>query len=177
MAERPGPPDSGNGAQLGRTGSSEAAGGSKGAAIGVADGLPARRGRQGLDGEGVDITFQHIIQGRVYQAVPGDRGHTPKCLGYDPYPIVAVAARRARMAGMKVTFIVDYQLNRGEPGDQFFAQPPFSGRLAHEPRSARASRVLPLSHMTCGIMKTSIAALMPKTLKLTQTPSAKFRAI
>jgi len=130
-----------------------------------------------LDGQRVNIALQHVIHGRVNQAVPGNGGHAAKRVGYNAHAEVAVAPRSARMTGVKVTFVVDFQSNRGEPGDQPFAQTLLAGCIVHQLRSACASRVLPLSQMTCGTMKISIATLMPNTLKLTHTLSAKFRAM
>ena len=93
-----------------------------------------------------------------------------------------VSAGGTRVAGMQVTFVFDGEIQRRE----FLGEPPpqslcaggavHGGAASGRAASGRAGFVLPLSHSTCGIMKSSIATLMPKTLKFTQTLSAKFRA-
>ena len=37
----------------------------------------------------MDVAYQHVIDGRVNQAVAGNGGHASKGLGHDPHAIVA----------------------------------------------------------------------------------------
>ena len=136
--------------------------------------LTGRGRRKRLNRQCVDIARQHVIHGRVNQAVAGNGGHAAKDLGHYPHAVVAVTAGGTRMTGMQVTLVFNDQLNRCEPGNQPFAQTLLAGWVAH---SADADLVLPFSHRTCGIMKMSVATLMPTTLKLTHVLSEKFCAM
>lgn len=75
-----------------------------------------------LNGERVDIAFQHVIHGCVNQPVARDGGNAAKGLSHDAHPIVALPAGGARMSGVQMAFVFDHQLNRCEPGNQLFAQ-------------------------------------------------------
>ena len=133
----------------------------------------------------MDIGLQHVADGRINQAMTGHRAHPAKGFGHDAHPVMTMAAGRAGVARMKAAFVLDYEFERGEAGLEALSQPLFTSREGrfcrrrgrHVPPSAVAAAVFPCSQMTCGIMKISIAALMPNTLKLTQTLSGKFHAM
>ncbi len=91
--------------------------------------------------------------------------------------IVSTTVRSAGVTGMQVTLIQDVKKGRPESSLQPFAQAGFAVAAAHQACPGCACLILPLSQRACGITKTNVAALMPNTLKLTQTPSAKLRAM
>ena len=142
------------------------------------------RGR-GVDGERMDIGLQHVADGGVNQAMPGDRGHPAKGLGHDAHAIMTLPAGGAGVARVEAAFVFDHEFERGEAGDEPVSQPLFTSRQSrlrgcagrHVSPFAGAVPVLPCSQMTCGIMKINIATVMPKTLKLTHTLSGKFHAM
>lgn len=141
----------------------------------------------------MDFAFQEIAEGGIHQAVPRDRGDAAERLRHDVDPKMALSAGGSGMPDVQVALVLDAELERGELGREPFSQPLFAARTAHvgapleglpeeppvglsEEVFACAGLVLVVSHTTWGIMKSSIATLMPKTLKFTQTLSAKFRA-
>jgi len=78
---------------------------------------------------------------------------------------------------LKTHAVRDGELDGRECGDQPFAQPRLPRRAAHGGAAPDAAGLIfPCSQMTWGIMNTSIAALMPNTLKFTHTLSGKLRA-
>ena len=78
---------------------------------------------------------------------------------------------------VQMTLVRDGELDGRECGDEPFAQPRLPRRAAHGGAAPDAAGlILPCSQMTWGIMNTSIAALMPNTLKFTHTLSGKLRA-
>ena len=133
----------------------------------------------------MDIGLQHVADGRVNQAMTCERGHPPKGLRDDAYAIVTLPAGGAGVARVKAAFVFDQEFERGEASLEPAPQPLFTsgeGRLSlrlgrHVPPSAGAAAIFPCSQMTCGIMKISIATVMPNTLKLTHTLSGKFHAM
>src|SRR5260370_39140107 len=138
-----------------------------------------------VDGERMDIGLQHVADGRVNQAMTGDRGHAAKGLGHDAHAIMTLPAGGAGVARVEAAFVFDHEFERSEAGFEPVPQPLLASRESrlrrrlgrHVPPSAGAAAVFPCSQMTCGIMKISIATVMPNTLKLTQTPSGKFHAM
>ena len=106
-----------------------------------------------------------------------DGGNAAERLSHDTYAKMALAAGGSRMSGMQVAFVFDIELHRREFCHQPLAQSFFAACASHGGAVPDGTGlVLPLSHSTWGIMKISIARLMPNTLKFTQTLSAKFRA-
>ena len=138
-----------------------------------------RRGRC-LDSQRVDVGFQQVVDGGVHQPVARHRGYAAERLGHYGYAEMTVASRRPGMAGVPVALVLDDEQQRGKTRLQALAQSLFAAgrRLIHSlwPRSDCAVLVLPLSHRICGIMKISMATVMPNTLKLTQMLSSKFQA-
>ena len=106
------------------------------------------------------------------------RGYAAERLGHDAYAEMTVASRRPRMTGVQVAFVLDDQQRRRKTGLQAPPQALFAGAgLNHgSALSDGLAWLLPLSHSTCGTMNISMAAVMPNTLNLTHTPSAKFCA-
>src|ERR1700691_2260603 len=62
-----------------------------------------------LDGQGVNVGFEQVIDRGVYQAVARHRGHAAESLSDDPYPKMAVTSRGPGVAGMQVTLVLDDQ--------------------------------------------------------------------
>ena len=122
--------------------------------------------------------FDHISQSGVDQPMPGEGSDATERLRNDAHPEVALAAGCcADVPGVQMAFILDLQLYGVEAALQSAADPLRAGRGLHRQlRPGWATRALPLSHNTCGIMNTSIAAVMPNTLKFTHTLGAKVRA-
>ena len=77
------------------------------------------------------------------------------------------------VTGVQMALILDVQLQGGEARLERLPQTLFAAGIQVCPGAAL---VLPLSHSTCGIMNSIMAAVMPKTLKFTQTCSGKLRA-
>ncbi len=125
----------------------------------------------------MNIALEHIGHGFVDQPVPRDRGQAAKRLGDDADTEVALTAGGARMPGMVVAVIFNEEGYRREADHERRAQALFPRGMGHGLPSAGDGLVLPLNQMTCGIMNTSMAAVMPNTLKLTQMRSSKFCAM
>lgn len=129
-------------------------------------------GRQRFNRERMDIALQEIIDCGVDQPVPGDRGNPSKRLGHDPYAKVAKTARRAGMAFMQMTIVLHAKLGRGKAALQSFSQAlrATGCELTHIPGRSGGADVgadstvgftLPLSHSTCGNMKSIVAGVIP----------------
>src|ERR1700733_10526594 len=144
----------------------------------------------GFYGQGVDVGLQQVADGGIDQPMPRHRSQVAEGFGHDGDAEMAVAARRSRMAGVQVTLVLDEQQGGRKTNLQAPAQALFTGgRLVHGqawpwpwpwpgPGSGSdcAALVLVLSQKTWGSMNTSMAAVMPNTLKFTQILSSKFRA-
>jgi len=130
-----------------------------------------------FDRERVDIALQHVGERGVHQAVARHGGDAAERLGHDTHAKMALSADGPRMSGVQVTFVLDAELQRGKFGDEAPAQTLLAGRAAHGGSvPGRTGLVLLFSQNTWGIMKRSVAALIPITLKYTHTLSVKFRA-
>ncbi len=135
------------------------------------------RRRQRLDRQGVDFAFQQVAERRIDQAVARYGGNAAKRFRDDAYTKMTRSAGRSGMADVSVTLILDRKLEGRKMGHELPAQTLFAHGGAHggaAPDSVGLIRLF--SHSTWGIMNTSIAALMPNTLKFTQALSARFRA-
>jgi hypothetical protein len=66
----------------------------------------------------VDVGFQHVVHGGIYQAVAGDGGDSAKGFGDDSHSKVALAAGGAGMTGVVVAFVLDVKFQGREAGDQ-----------------------------------------------------------
>jgi len=113
--------------------------------------------------------------------MPGNRGESPECRGDDAHAKVTRAAGGTGMPRMQVALVLDDKLERRELAYQAIAQQPGAVRCGGAVRHGGAvsdstRRSLLLSQSTCGIMNTTMAAVMPKTLNLTHASSSKFRA-
>ena len=107
--------------------------------------------------------------------MPGNRGKSTERLSDDAHAKVARAARSTGVSCMQVALVMDDKLDRRELPHQPLAQA--LGSLAHGGAASDSTRrSLLLSQSTCGIMNTTMAPLMPKTLNFTHTSSSKFRA-
>ena len=136
---------------------------------------PRRRTR--IDRQRVYIALQEVGERRVDEAVARHGRDAAERLGDDPYAKMALAAGGTGMSGVPVTLVFDGKLERSKFAREPPAQPFFSAGVAHGGAPSDCTgRILPLSQNTCGIMKSSIATLIPNTLKLTQTLSVKVRA-
>ena len=125
----------------------------------------------------MDFAPQHVAERGVDQAVAHYRGNAAKRFGHDAYTKMARSAGCSCMAGVPVTFVLDRELDGRKTGYELPAQTLLAFSDAHGgATSDRAGLILLLSHSTWGIMNSSIAALMPNTLKFTQALSAKLRA-
>jgi hypothetical protein len=105
----------------------------------------------------------------------GNGGESPERLGDDAHAKVTRAPRGAGVSRMQVALILDDELERRELPHQPIAQalrPICHGGAV----SDSTRRSLLFSQSTCGIMNTTMAALMPKTLNFTHTSSSKLRA-
>jgi len=79
---------------------------------------------------------------------------------------------RSGVTGVQMAFILDDELQRPELGDQPLTQALFAGRAVHGGAASDcAGFILRFSHITWGIMNTSIAAVIPKTLNFTHIAS------
>jgi len=136
--------------------------------------------RQRLDGKRMNVVLQKIIDGRVDQPVPGHRRYSSKRFRHDPYPKMTLPARGAGVACVQVTLIRHAELGGRKAALQSFAKALRSIGYdpAHDVGGAASCTgfVLPLSHSTCGNMKSMVAGVIPYTLKWTQVLSVKFRA-
>lgn len=125
----------------------------------------------------MDFARQHVGKRRVDQAVARYGGNAAKRLRHDAYTKVTRSAGRTGMAGMPLTLVLDRKLNGRKMGYELPAQAIFACGGTHGGAAPdSAGLTLLLSHSTWGIMNSSIAALMPNTLKFTHALSAKFRA-
>lgn len=120
------------------------------------------------------LALQKFPEDRVNHAVTRDRGAVAESLGDDADSEVAGSPGRPRVTGVQVTLVLYGELQGMELVDEALAQALLAGGAIHG--GAASDRVglaftLPFSQMTWGIMKISIAAVMPKTLNLTHTPS------
>jgi len=107
--------------------------------------------------------------------MPGNRRKSAERLGDDAHAKVTRAARGTRVSRMQVALVLDDKLERRELPLKPIAQPP--GSVGHGGAASDSTRrSLLFSQSTCGIMNTTMAALMPKTLNFTHTSSSKFRA-
>jgi hypothetical protein len=105
--------------------------------------------------------------------MPGNRRESPERLSDDAHAKVTCPTLGTRMSRMQMALVLDDKLERRELSHQPIAQALCS--LAHGGAvsdSTGPGRSLPLSQSTCGIMNTTSAALMPKTLNLTHTSSS-----
>ena len=123
----------------------------------------------------MDLARYEVSDGGIHQAMPGNRGEAAERLGDDADAKVARAACGAGVSRMQVAFILDDELDRRELPHQPIAQALRS--VGHGGAvSDSTGRSLLFSQSTCGIMNTTMAALMPKTLNFTHTSSSKLRA-
>ena len=123
----------------------------------------------------MDLVRYEIGDGGIHQAMPGNRGESTERVGDDAHAKMTCAARGTRVSRMQVALVLDDELERRELAHQPIAQAP--GPVGHGGAvSDSTRRSLLFSQSTCGIMNTTIAALMPKTLNFTHTSSSKFRA-
>src|SRR5579883_365327 len=126
--------------------------------------------------------FQQIIERFVDQPVTGERLQPREGRGDDAHAKMPAPVGGADVPDVPVGFVDDLERHGGEAPLERLAQAPHAlarahGRRGHgEAASEDRARVLPLSHSTCGSMNSSIAIMMPNTLKLTHTPSAKLWA-
>lgn len=126
----------------------------------------------------MDIGAQELIEGGIDQAMTGEGGEAAKRLGDDPDPKVSPPVGGPRVSRMPMTLVDHLELERCEALAEHRAQPLDTAHRCgiHGGAASSAGRALPLSHTTCGIMKSIIATMMPNTLKLTHTLSSKLRA-
>jgi hypothetical protein len=130
-----------------------------------------------IDRQRVDIALQEVGERRVHQPVARHGRDAAERLRDDSYAKMALSPGGTGMSGVPVTFVFDGEFKRSEFGREAQAQPFFASRSAHGGAPSDCTgRILLFSHNTCGIMKSSIATLIPNTLKLTQTLSVKVRA-
>ena len=137
------------------------------------------RRRGCVDRQGMNVGLKQVVDGGIDQAMASHRCHAAKGLRDNPYAKMALASLRPGMAGVQVALVLN---------DQDFGRKTTFEQLAQALRSNgpggthasapfdSAVLVLPLSHRTCGTMNISMATVMPNTLKLTHTLSAKFQA-
>ena len=125
----------------------------------------------------MNVGFQQVVNGRIHQPVSCNRRDASECFGDDAYPKVAMPLGGTGVPRVLMALILDDEVDRGEMRHQPLAQPLLAGCGIQVWSSAAAGLVFPVSQMTCGIMKISIATVIPKTLKLTQVDSVKFPAI
>jgi len=133
--------------------------------------------RQRFDRQGVNLACQHVGERRVDQAVARHGGNAAKRFGHDAYAKVTRSPGRSGMAGVPVTFVLDCELQGRKTGYELPAQALFARDGSHGGAAPdSAALTLLFSHSTWGIMNSSMAALMPNTLKFTHALSAKLRA-
>jgi hypothetical protein len=143
-----------------------------------ASGPPSRGGRQGFQLQRVYIGLEEFGNGCIHKPVPRHRGEAAKRLGHDMHLEVALTGRGACMPCVQVALVLDGKPQGREALLQELPQPLFAQRPLHRQGGlVSAAWTRPLIHRTCGIMKISIATVMPNTLNFTQTPSAKFCAM
>ncbi len=134
-------------------------------------------GRQSLDRQRVNLAFHEVGKRLVDQTMPRHRRQAAERRGDDAHAKMARPAARARVPLVQMTLVRDRELDGREGGDEPLAQPRFARRTAHGGAAPDGTGlVFPCSQKTWGIMNTSIAALMPNTLKFTHTLSVKLRA-
>ena len=125
----------------------------------------------------MDFALEKVPERGVDEPVAGHGGEAPERLGSDAHPEMAAAPGGAGMPGVQVAVVGDGELGGRKLRREPRTQPFLAGYAGHGGEDcAGTGLTLPFSHTICGIMKSSIAMLMPKTLKFTQTLSVKFRA-
>jgi len=125
----------------------------------------------------VDLALQHVAERSVDQAVARHGRNSAKRLRHDTYTKMTRSAGCSGMAGVPVTFVLDRELDGRKTGYELPSQTLFAFSHVHGGAAPDgAGLILLLSQNTWGIMNSSIAALMPNTLKFTHALSAKLRA-
>ncbi len=128
-------------------------------------------------GQCVYVGFEQFRHGGVDQPVTGQGRKAAERCGHDLDAKMTTSVGRAGVSGVQVA-LVDYVKESGrEAALQPLPQPSFAVEIGHQARSGVAGLILLLNHSACGMTNTIVAPVMPNTLKLTQTFSAKLRAI
>lgn len=126
-----------------------------------------------IDRKGVYLGLQQRADGIVYQPMPRQRRQADEAGRGDP-DVEMPAIARARVPGMRCAVVPDLQYGRLQRLDQGRTQLlDTRGRHGDGSLATDARRD---SHRDCSSTKTSVAAVMPTTLKVTQVRSLALNA-
>jgi len=133
----------------------------------------------------MNVSLHHVAQRAVHELMTLNRAQTFEILRNDSYTIMSATVASPRVPGMQVAVVghfdpIGVQLITQQLANAIGSRARL-GRLADahfDSSGGLSSRgILEASHTNCSAMKTTINAMVPKTLNLTQTSVLNVRTM